>query len=234
MSFLPMVEKTCTECGEKFQGLDGIPLTRCQECVTKTLAVEELEAREQPIRERQAATLASIPPRYLWARFDAPELRTRVKGASTVLTEATLALHALSTVLEGTSGVGKTSLACAMLRARTERDQVQGMFVTAYAIAKARSEHRLGSGEAPLVERAIRARLLVLDELGAEYAKNTAVQEVIHDRYEQERPTIYTTGFKVQQAAAQYGEGIARRIFEGARLIVLGDVQGKLAMGGAS
>jgi DNA replication protein DnaC len=90
-------------------------------------------------------------------------------------------------------------------------------------LAKARAEHRLGGGEAPLVADAKTTPLLLLDELGAEATRgDDAVAEVIHERHANERVTIYTTPFSVDELGLKFGGGIARRVFEGATVIALG------------
>jgi DNA replication protein DnaC len=153
---------------------------------------------------------------------------------------AARATDAHSVVIVGAAGAGKTSLATALLVDRVNRSLALtpkrspdsssrrspvGLFTNTFEIAKARREHRLGDGEAHTVALAISARILLLDELGSESdGNNTAVAELIHARHEQDRPTIFTTPFTAQQLAARYGDGIARRVFENAVVIRLGEI----------
>jgi hypothetical protein len=97
------------------------------------------------------------------------------------------------------------------------------MFVTTFALSKARREHRLGEGDAAIIRDAITATVLLMDELGAEAGRgDTAVPEIIHERHAADRVTIYTTPFQRDELEGRYGSGIARRIFEGAVMVRLG------------
>lgn len=152
----------------------------------------------------------------------------------------------ICTVLVGPSTAGKTSVACAMLAhllVGVERDagrpraaaalgptlidraleeaitMAAGVrFTPAYWPAKARAQTPLGRGEAPAVDAAIEATVLVLDDLGAEPVRSSAIAEILFERHHHERPTIVTTKLNGAEIAEQYaefdGEGIARRLYE--------------------
>lgn len=191
---------------------------------------EDAAARERMREAGLAQAIATIPAKYQWATFDAPELLTRVKSRAAI-EQARAAITAERVLLVGGAGVGKTSLACAMLRSIIEagrrdaseyRRSASARFSGAYWIAKARGEHRLGDGEAPVIREALRASVLVIDDLGIEQAKNTALSEVIYERHAEEMPTIVTTGFGFEALAQRYGDGIARRLAEGAKVIRCG------------
>ena len=218
----------------------------CRECRVAVSVDGDLRCRacldRAVVRRRDAtlaAVLASIPSHYRWAHFRAPELRARVTPPRAI-ESASRATDAHSVVIMGAAGAGKTSLATALLVDRVNhnltstaqrspalsaRQSPAGIFTNTFEIAKARREHRLGEGEAHAVAIAISARILLLDELGSESdGNNTAVAELIHARHEQDLPTIFTTPFTAQQLAARYGDGVARRVFENAVVIRLGEV----------
>lgn len=169
--------------------------------------------------------LAWIPPAYVAAELDAEWLAALV--GPEVVERAQNATSAPHVAFIGPPGAGKTSLAAAMYRAAARAETSAGAlgryrWVSAHQLAKARAGHPLGEGEAPLVEAAMRAPLLVLDELGGEDPRHaSAVAEVLYDRHAEQRATWVTTGVGSKEIAARYGGGIARRIFEGATIFRL-------------
>ncbi len=139
---------------------------------------QESEEAATPRRRREArrAWEAALPATYQWARLDHPLLPSRVK------------LERLPTkppsdrrvVFFGEAGVGKTSLAVALLRALAEtaiaatsfdRDEDVRAIVRRFHFASA---HRLGTaglavhGDVDAIKIAMRARVLLLDDLGSE------------------------------------------------------------------
>lgn len=162
--------------------------------------------------------LRNVPPRYAWATLGAPELATRVANPTATMV-AHASLRAARVVLLGGAGAGKTSLGCAMLHAVSQTTRGACVFAGAYWVAKARAEQPLGRGEAPVIDEAIAARCLLLDDLGLEQARSTGVEEVLYERHAAGRQTIVTSGFSGKEIAARYGDGIARRIFGGAVVI---------------
>lgn len=183
----------------------------------------------------QRETLRAVPDHYQWANFAAPELAVRVKPAAAI--EKARAAITGSVLLLGPAGSGKTSLAVAIALARVGRQEPRepreeepstafrtwtAKFITSMTLARARAQHPLGHGEAPEVERAVDAALLILDELGAEAGRDSATAEVVHRRHELDAPTIYTTPFGLDELAGKYGAGIARRLVEGSTVIHLG------------
>jgi DNA replication protein DnaC len=96
------------------------------------------------------------------------------------------------------------------------------MFGRAHHLGTARIQQRAGSGEAPIVARAIAAPLLLIDDLGAEaQTQNNAIADVIRDRFDEEKPLWFTTGLTANEVAARYDGGAVRRIFERAMVIQL-------------
>ena len=165
---------------------------------------------------------ADIPASFRWARFGLPELPARVKRQGAIA-EAQGAVRTRRVVLVGPAGHGKTSLLAAMCRARAEVAAQRNCFVLACRLGLARAQHGLGEGEAALVHRAIHAPILMLDDLGNE--KNTqqnAVPDVLFERHAEGRPTWLTTAMSREAMAERYGDGLARRVYEGAKIIDCG------------
>lgn len=205
--------------------------------VAKKLTEAPREPRpsdEERVARRKASALqsaieqavAKVPPAYAGAELDAAWLSELVGGAA--LTRAREAFLERAGALVGPPGSGKSSLAAAIFKhaARQERE-TQRLYwyrwISSHKLAKARAGQPLGEGEAPLVEAALDASFLVLDELGGEdprYA--SAVAEVLYERYEQQRVTWVTTGVGPKEIATRYGGGIARRVFENAAVFKLG------------
>lgn len=196
--------RTC-RCGAK---CTRVP---CWDCSNANRAeVEQAEAVSR--------SLATFPDRYEWAKVDAPELAKRVKAAN-LRAEIGRVMASDRVLFAGPSGAGKTSLAVACLRTRVPRCR----YVSALRLGTARIQHAAGDGEAELVERCMATPLLLIDEIGGEQKTATsAVRDVVFERYERGLPTWVTTGFSSKQLAEMYGEGMLRRLVEGAVVVKLG------------
>ena len=121
-----------------------------REFVVKKLAAFTPEHPAEPALEAREETPvnATIPRSLRWATLDAPELPLRV-GRDLAIAEAKAAMDAPGMLLFGTAGCGKTSLACALMRAWEARQpRRRALFVSAWKLAVARAQHGLGRGEA--------------------------------------------------------------------------------------
>lgn len=196
---------TCP-CGEL---TSRVPCWACQ------VAIDHRAEHE----EARSHSVASIPKRYGWANLAAPELVARVKSRDPVADVCRRVLAASRVIFAGPSGAGKTSLAIACLRERAPH----GLFVSALRLGTVRIQSAAGKGEAVLVEQAIAAPLLLIDEVGGEAKTATnAVRDVIFARHDADLPTWITTGMKGAQLAELYGDGCLRRLTEGAYVVQLG------------
>jgi hypothetical protein len=210
------VSRPCIDC--KTAMVEGPYL--CDDCAARA------EARR--LDESYSTACESIPLKYRWATRESESLLSRVVGGgNTIRVAIEDAIARKSLVLVGDTGHGKTSMACACMRAVIDagkgdavhlRDRMRSAgcrFVDAYAIAKCRTQAPLGCGEAPEMASALRASLLVLDELGGERHDVGPVAELLHERHASDRQTIVTTPLTQVQVADRYGDGIARRIWDG-------------------
>jgi hypothetical protein len=169
----------------------------------------------------RSAALSRIPEAFIEATLDAGWL---VKLVGDEAIDRARRHGFKSAAFIGPPGAGKTSLAAAMFRSAIERTKRPRWYrwTSGHALAKARASAALGD-EAPLVQQALEADLLVIDELGGEQERHaTAVAEVIYERHAENRPTWVTTGVSPKVIADRYGGGIARRVFEGAEVFRLG------------
>ena len=88
-------------------------------------------------------------------------------------------------------------------------------WVRAFDLVNARLQTGLGKGEADLVRDAVRADFLVLDDLGWESQRannEDVVVEVIAKRYDAGKPTYVSTGQKLDDLIARYGDAFVRRV----------------------
>lgn len=154
-----------------------------------------------------------IPPRWQWVRFDAPELAARVRDTRAMDVTRNLA-HDVSVAFTGGAGAGKTTLACCIARTRAMLG-IRVAFATSHDLARARAAAPLGTGEPELVRHAMKAPLLILDDLGQEpMNQQSAVSDVIYTRHNHLRPSVVTSCLDLDGIAKRYGDGIARRVFE--------------------
>ena len=157
-------------------------------------------------------------------------------GNRELVARAEASIGATSVLLIGHSGMGKTSLAVAMMRRWSDRTGKPALFclATDLATAKSRANYGRESGE---VAEARTAPLLVLDELGPDEFRAPAspVTDVVFHRHAHALPTWITTWmikpqtdharkllgekWDVKPVTEKYGEGFTRRITEGARVI---------------
>jgi DNA replication protein DnaC len=200
----------------------------CWECA-KASEVQHVEA--------QADADRGIPARFRWARLDSPDLEARVhvaerRGRIPTAQQAAAAMLSHpgpAVTLVGPAGSGKTSLAVAAMRGVP-----RALYVAAASLERARIEHRAGDGESPLVARAMRAPLLVIDDVGQDKPSSvSALEAVILARHDAELRTWVTTGLggsvaTVQAALdARYNAGVARRLCESGTALVIGFTGGK-------
>lgn len=212
-------EGVCMNCHGMLGDAEGPHL--CAVCEKRALEAKRQDDAASEARERAVflAKIKVIPPRYRDARLT-PELAKRVANPECIA-RATEMLGKPMVTLTGGAGSGKTSLAAAMVATSAEhaadgkaeaRALVRdAMWVTAASLSRARSEHSLGVGEAPLVDAAMSASLLVIDDAGMEREFGT-VTDVIFRRHDEMLPTIVTTGFGRTALTEKYGDGVVRRM----------------------
>jgi len=186
-----------------------------------------LEFRATPAgeRAREARELVKdrLPP---FVTGPASELKARCNGR---LYDAAMGWtpedHSLALI--GPTKAGKTTAAGLLFRKQVAAGAKAGgelwywaqRFHWAHAsrLATARKRHPLGRDEAPIVLEAMGATVLVLDDLGWDRATgdDTAIEDVLNERYERELPTIITSGLTQKQILDRYGEAVFRKAFEG-------------------
>lgn len=205
----------------------------------KTLE-ETIQEAEAAMRERWRRSAQAAPPEPPWAdRFREAKqiIRDRLPPFVQERTEALRKrchpelLSAVdrwdwgsrSLVLCGPTRIGKTSAAAALVRRLVAKAAKDGglnwelakwiRWEHAATLATARKRHALGEQESPEVERAMRAPLLVLDDLGWDRDADV-VEEVLDARYQRTVPTVVTSGRSPDELLERYGDAVYRRMFE--------------------
>lgn len=171
-----------------------------------------------------ACEASRIPNKYGDAHVTHPDFRQWVSDEAAISTALEWLAGAYDDrlVLAGPAGVGKTTLGAALINADVYRWSrfTRALFVSAFDLAIARRNGRMGRGEVPIVKAALETALVLLDDLGSEPADfASTIAHIIHSRHADQRRTIITTGFTPAQISERYGAGIARRVYEGATVV---------------
>jgi DNA replication protein DnaC len=104
--------------------------------------------------------------------------------------------------LIGPPGIGKTHIAVAVLREVVERTHVRGLFYDVRDLLRViRSTYNpvVRTAEMDILRPVMDAELLVLDDLGAEKPSEwveETINLIVNTRYNERRPTIFTTNFE--------------------------------------
>lgn len=156
----------------------------------------EVDARREQERERRRSHVRAERAR-LSTRLH-PRLAARLSAAASPCG-----------LLLGTTGVGKTA-AMHWLAA-----EWPGCFAHARELASAERRHGLGEGYPPALRQARAARVLYLDDLGAEEQRDLGVlQELLDHRYRHGRATMATSGLRLAELEAHLGKAYLRRILD--------------------
>lgn len=169
-----------------------------------------------------------IPPRYVDATVEVPEIAAWVRGLIDIVRSESRTVPRVvsgpSLLLVGNTGTGKTYAAYGAIRALAHSGAGVAWTVTTAAdlYAQLRPRHRVDSEEE--FEKVAHTGVLVLDDLGA--AKGSEWNEeinyrLINYRYEHRKPTIITSNVRPGELAASLGERVASRLVEMADRVVL-------------
>lgn len=218
----PAIKGACRDCGGDIvtPGAD-----RCWDCA---------RVRE---RRRELRDASTIPARFMWASFASPALAQRVKDPSAIAKAKDAASRDVSVVVLGSqAGIGKTSIATAITSERRDRLDTPAHFVDGLELGSARARERLGI-EAPLVKRAMHAKVLVVDEvLRGRGGHGDALTDVCFARHNSNLATIVTASVASPEELRRKldDDGLFRRLVEGAAVIVVGASAPAQAVGGAT
>ena len=183
----------CDDTGWKSITVDGVSrVSRC-ECV-------RLRATEQHLHD------ARIPPRYQrctlenFVTYQNEELLRAVESARR-FGEAFPAVQK-GLMLIGPPGIGKTHIAVSVLRQAITRTGARGLYYDTRALLRdIRSTYNpvLQMAEMDILRPVMEAELLILDDLGAERLTDWVEETmslIVNTRYNERRPTIFTTNYE--------------------------------------
>lgn len=181
-------------------------------------------------RARELAGAAGIPERYrscTLAGFDTAVSADKLVNGALMAAKRSCAQFIEGFPLNrkgpgllfyGVPGVGKTHLAVAVLLELIERYQVKARYADFSSLMFAihstfddASNDSLGSVLRPVME----AEVLVLDELGAQKPTDWVLQNlywIVNRRYNEQRPTLFTTNYHLDPADAAPGEVSAEKL----------------------
>ena len=125
-------------------------------------------------------------------------------------------------MLCGPTGCGKSTAAGLLVRAlmrqgleRQYRMWLGIRWVEASMLVREVREHPLGNGRCAALDRVIRARLLILDDLGNHDNGDSCIWDVAQERSKAGLATVTTSGLKPEQLSRPpYGDALFRRLSE--------------------
>lgn len=194
-------------------------LVYCGLCHSEILASGDMEARSRwQARIRNAECEERFPLRFKAAEADHPEVAAWIQQWAGSESECP------SLLLSGPVGVGKTWQAYGALRAAVTGERPTTWIAVTSADLYASLRPRSGHDTEAELERYRSTGLLLVDDLGAakpsEWVEETTYR-VLNGRYEDMRPSIFTTNLPTQSLKEAIGDRIASRLAETCQRVVL-------------
>lgn len=211
--------------------------TGCDACQAERKRLHEIaqaeeEGRKRAERWQKRLGYSGIPARFHDRTLDS--FKAEDAGQKAALTFAQQYAddfaQALKTgrgaVFIGKPGTGKTHLACGIGLQVMERNGARVLFKTVQrAIRSIKDTWTKGSqvSESEAIAELVEPELLILDEVGVQFGsdfeKNTLF-DVLNERYEHRRPTIFLSNLTKQEITGFLGERVMDRLREdGGRVI---------------
>lgn len=210
-------------CGQCYPGA-GDPKTYCDRHFRQAAYV--VEHGSAAVEFSHVATVDSICQHVIPARYRDVQLTEESRG--------TLNLNPLHTgiLLHGKAGRGKTYQAGILMRRAvryaTERGPVLASSFQWHSAAglfeRIRGEQRKTDVVRGTVQQLVEARMLVIDDLGAEKPTEWVrerLYEIVNARYEAVRPILVTTNLSPQQLEQRIGARVTGRLVEMCELVEL-------------
>ncbi|MCK5610009.1 ATP-binding protein [Candidatus Pacearchaeota archaeon] len=174
---------------------------------------EEDKKHEEFMKEltlKSALNEMKVPTAYRgkrYSNYDNPELAMKVKKIVDLK---------LSVVLSGTPGLGKTHLAVASLLHMMKRYEKKPLFLSAPELfVELRDRIKNNVTEQSIIDRYLRAPLLVIDDLGVETKTDRSVEtfySIIDGRSRSNKQIIITSELTIKEIGEIYGDRLASRL----------------------
>jgi DNA replication protein DnaC len=230
---------TCEVHGEykAYEMPGGGALSRCRKCLDQEDAERRRLEHEERLRAAEEANQkalvrdACIPPRFAGRTLD--NFVAHNDGAKRALTVArsyvedfeALSAEGTSLIFCGGVGTGKTHLAVGIANAVLAMKLRVRFASVMTAVRTVKETYSKGSDdtERDALNEFIYPRLLVLDEVGAQFGSDTEkliLFEIINGRYEQMKPTVVISNLAKEALGEFIGERSIDRLREnGGRLV---------------
>lgn len=194
----------------------------CPRCLDAELAAE---ARDRWMTERSAALMsaATIPRKYIDQQFVATTSEQKgVKHTTRLFRDFILGEPAWAAlILSGTTGTGKTLLACDLAQSLIKNAVRSIRYITANGMIseiQASYSHEGKSQEGEIL-RFLQYDVLILDEIDAKPDRENAnllLTEVINRRYNEQKPVIAISNQPLADLAKFVGDRVHSRLHENA------------------
>jgi DNA replication protein DnaC len=194
----------------------------CPRCLDALLAAE---ARDSWMAERAAAlmTAATIPKKYVGQKFIASTSEQKtVRHTTRLFRDFILGEPAWGTlILSGTTGTGKTLLACDLAQSLISNAVRSIRYITANGMIseiQASYSHESKTQEGEIL-RFLQYDILILDEIDAKPDRENAnllLTEVINRRYNDNKPVIAISNQPLADLAKFVGDRVHSRLHENA------------------
>lgn len=208
--------------------------TKCPQCVAEDTDERdrafqrEIAEQARAAKQREAERIvrkAGIPERFRGKGFD--DFRAKGPAMTEVLRLCRayadhfddLAKHGTSMIFSGTSGTGKTHLACAIGN-QLMRDRKTVLFVNAYDMlmtVKNTYDRDSQDRESDVIREFTRPDLLMIDEVDVGLASDTdrrILFAILNGRYEKMRPQILLSNLGTEGPAKTIQDVLGSRMFD--------------------
>lgn len=220
---------TCPTCSAEWGPMArrSPPACECELAVAREELARLVEAHRAAFVEELWAE-AHLPDRYATKTFDDFVPRRGTEAALRLCrayAESFDAETGTGVWLAGPYGSGKTHLVVATARAVLERRLARPLFASAATlIASVLPQAGRGEWDWSVVEAATAADLLIMDDIGQEHPSSFGrgvLMRLIDARYQDGRPTLFTSNGGDEQLADRLGGAAVSRLFEMAPPVVL-------------